>query len=83
MRSFEGKYNPYAALSTALITVQQATRSSPEQALLFHDGSYVGTATSKPYGLVSLTRPVGATIQSVVAVRGDVSSREGKHLAAA
>ena len=32
----------------------RATRSSPEQALLFHDGSYVGTATSKAYGLVSL-----------------------------
>ena len=53
-RSFEGNYNPCATLSTALITVQMATRSSPEQALLFHDGSYVGTATSKAYGLVSL-----------------------------
>ena len=53
-RSFEGNYNPCATLSTALITVQMATRSSPEQALLFHNGSYVGTATSKAYGLVSL-----------------------------
>ena len=38
----------------ALITVQGGTRSSPEQALLFHDGNYVGTATPKAYGLVSL-----------------------------
>ncbi|MGO9178409.1 MAG: LppP/LprE family lipoprotein [Candidatus Limnocylindrales bacterium] len=53
-RTFEGNYNPCATLSTALITVQGATRSSPEQALLFHDGNYVGTATSKAYGLVSL-----------------------------
>lgn len=27
---------------------------SPWHATLFHDGSYVGTATSKAYGLVSL-----------------------------
>ena len=53
-RTFEGNYNPCATLSTALITVQGATRSSPEQALLFHNGNYVGTATSKSYGLVSL-----------------------------
>lgn len=53
-RTFEGNYKPCATLSTALITVQGATRSSPEQALLFHDGNYVGTATSKAYGLVSL-----------------------------
>jgi hypothetical protein len=52
-RSFEGNYNPCATLSTALITIQAATRSSPQQALLFHDGNYVGTATSKAYGLVS------------------------------
>jgi hypothetical protein len=54
-RSFEGNFNPCATLSTALITVQMATRGSPEQALLFHDGSYVGTATSKVCSLVSLT----------------------------
>ena len=53
-RSFEGNYNPCATLSTALMTVQGATRSSPEQSLLFHDGNYVATATSKAYGLVSL-----------------------------
>jgi LppP/LprE lipoprotein len=53
-RTFEGNYNPCATLSTALITIQAATRSSPQQALLFHDGNYVGTATSKAYGLVSL-----------------------------
>lgn len=53
-RSFEGNYDPCATLSTALITVRGATKSSPEQALLFHDGNYVGTATSRAYGLVSL-----------------------------
>src|SRR5271168_1559571 len=32
-----------------LVTVERATGSSPDQALLFHNGSYVGTRTSKAW----------------------------------
>ncbi|WP_231969056.1 LppP/LprE family lipoprotein [Mycobacterium sp. E735] len=55
-RSFDrsSNYNPCATLSTVIITVEQATGSSPEQALLFHSGTYVGTGTSKAYGFTSL-----------------------------
>jgi hypothetical protein len=53
-QSILGNFDPCATLSVALITVERGTRSSPEQALLFHGGNYVGTATSKAYGLVSL-----------------------------
>lgn len=51
---FEGNYDPCAALSTALVTVQGATGSSPITALMFHDGHYLGTATSKAYGFTTL-----------------------------
>ena len=53
-RYFEGNYDPCATLSTALVTVQGATGSSPITALVFHDGRYLGTATSKAYGFTTL-----------------------------
>jgi hypothetical protein len=53
-RSFEGNYNPCATLSTALVTVEMGTGSSPVTALMFHNGDYLGTATSKAYGFTSL-----------------------------
>ncbi|WP_424064781.1 LppP/LprE family lipoprotein [Mycobacterium sp.] len=46
-QSILGNFDPCATLSVALITVEMGTRSSPEQALLFHDGNYVGTATQR------------------------------------
>jgi hypothetical protein len=52
--SFDGNFNPCATLSTALVPVQGATSSSPVTALMFHDGSYLGTATSKAYGFTFL-----------------------------
>lgn len=76
-QSFEGNYNPCATLSTALITIQAATRSSPEQALLFHDGNYVGTATSKAYGLVSLNS-ARTTDDTVVLDYKDLNSYAGE-----
>lgn len=56
-RSFEGNFNPCATLSTALVTVEGATGSSPVTALMFHNGAYLGTATSKAYGFTSLNGP--------------------------
>lgn len=53
-RTFEGNFNPCATLSTALVSVEGATGSSPTAALMFHKGDYLGTATSKSYGFTSL-----------------------------
>lgn len=53
-RMVEGNFNPCATLSTALVTVEGATGSSPVTALMFHHGDYLGTATSKAYGFTSL-----------------------------
>jgi hypothetical protein len=53
-RTFEGNFDPCATLSTALVTVEGATGSSPTTALMFHGGTYLGTATSKAYGFTSL-----------------------------
>jgi hypothetical protein len=47
-------YNPCSTLSAVIIIVEQGTGSSPEQALLFHIGSYVGTGTSKAYAFTSV-----------------------------
>ncbi|WP_460869098.1 LppP/LprE family lipoprotein [Rhodococcus aerolatus] len=49
-----GNYDPCATLSAALVYVEGATGGSPVQALLFHDGTYIGTATSTAYGFTSL-----------------------------
>jgi LppP/LprE lipoprotein len=55
-RSFDpsSNYNPCATLSAVIITVEQATGSSPDPALLFHNGNYVGTGTSKAYAFTSV-----------------------------
>jgi hypothetical protein len=52
--SFEGNFDPCATLSTAIVTIQGATGSSPNQALMFHQGVYLGTATWKAYGFTEL-----------------------------
>lgn len=54
--AYGGNFDPCATLSTALVTVQGATGSSPEHALLFHNGEYVGTATPAPYPFTSLNK---------------------------
>lgn len=53
-RGFEGNFDPCATLSTVIIAVQGATGSSPNQALLFHQGAYLGTATPEAHGFTSL-----------------------------
>jgi hypothetical protein len=54
--AYGGNFDPCATLSTALVTIQGATGSSPEHALLFHNGEYVGTATPAPYPFTSLNK---------------------------
>ncbi len=67
-RSFDpsSNYNPCATLSAVIITVKGATGSSPELALLFHNGSYVGIATSKAYAFTTLN--VAQTTDDIVAL---------------
>jgi hypothetical protein len=43
-------YDPCAALSWSLVTLEGATVSTPTQILLFHNGTYIGTATATAYG---------------------------------
>lgn len=42
-------YAPCAALSSVVLGLAYATASSPYAVLLFHDGSYLGTATAVQY----------------------------------
>lgn len=62
--SFEGNFDPCATLSTAIVPIQGATGSSPEHALMFHQGHYLGTATAKAYGFTSLA-PAASTDDTV------------------
>lgn len=45
-------YDGCAALSAVTVSVVDATASSPVAVLLFHDGSYLGTATKEQYPFV-------------------------------
>lgn len=60
---FKGNYTPCSALSTVLVMPQSATGSSPVIALMFHDGGYVGTATT-PHGFttVNVSRTTDDTV---------------------
>jgi hypothetical protein len=42
-------YDPCAALAWAVVTPVDGTVSSPSAILLFHDGTYLGTATAEQY----------------------------------
>lgn len=58
-------YDPCAALSWSLVTVKGGTGSSPTAILLFHAGSYLGTATATQYGF---TPAVDRTSDAEIAV---------------
>lgn len=51
-----GNFDQCATLSVAIASVQGATGSSPDVALLFNHGIYVGPATPTPRGFTSLNR---------------------------
>lgn len=53
-QSVFGNFDRCATLSTALVSVEGATGSSPITALMFHRGEYLGTATYEAYGFTSL-----------------------------
>ncbi|RUP00894.1 MAG: LppP/LprE family lipoprotein [Mycobacterium sp.] len=50
-------YNACADLSAIVVTVQDATGSSPDLALMFHRGAFVGTATPRAYPFTALEAP--------------------------
>lgn len=51
---FGGNFSPCATLSAAIVMITGGTASSPEQALLFHKGRYIGTATARPRSFTTL-----------------------------
>ncbi|MDT5225872.1 MAG: hypothetical protein QOG19_3279 [Mycobacterium sp.] len=56
-RVMSGNYDPCAALSAIVVSVQDGTRSAPDLALLFHRGVFVGTATPNAYSFTELEGP--------------------------
>ncbi|PPJ26965.1 hypothetical protein C5E45_22330 [Nocardia nova] len=52
--ALRGTYNRCSTLSVVVVTIQGATASSPEHALLFHKGDYVGTATPKAQAFTTI-----------------------------
>ncbi len=50
-------YNACADLSAIVVTVQDGTSSSPDLALMFHRGAFVGTATPKAYPFTAVEVP--------------------------
>lgn len=50
-------YNACADLSAIVVTVQDGTTSSPDLALMFHRGAFVGTATPRAYPFTELEAP--------------------------
>jgi hypothetical protein len=74
---YGGNFDPCAELSTALVTVQGATGSSPEQALFFHYGEYVGTATAQAYPFTSID--TGRTTDAMVVL----SYKDGRNVCTA
>ncbi|PPJ21073.1 LppP/LprE family lipoprotein [Nocardia nova] len=57
--ALRGTYNRCSTLSVVVVTVQGATASSPEHALLFHQGDYVGTATPKAQAFTTIDTGAG------------------------
>ncbi|WP_313094557.1 LppP/LprE family lipoprotein [Corynebacterium variabile] len=56
-------YDPCADLSWIILPIKGGTASSPYQIMLFHNGSYLGTATSDAYGFYpDISRVDDATV---------------------
>lgn len=62
-------YNACADLSAIVVTVQDGTSSSPDLALLFHRGGYVGTATPRAYPFTELEGPASTNDTVVLTYR--------------
>lgn len=60
--ALETSFDPCAALSSATITVEGATGSSPMQVLLFHRGEYLGTTSDCAPGFQLVEQLDGDTV---------------------
>ncbi|BBX94764.1 LppP/LprE family lipoprotein [Mycobacterium lacus] len=69
----DSNYDPCADLSAVVVTVQGATASAPDQALMFHRGEFVGTATPKAYPFTKLENPASTDDIVVLTYRTDQS----------
>lgn len=56
-KASSSNYNACADLSAIVVTVQDGTSSSPDLALMFHRGAFVGTATARAYPFTELEAP--------------------------
>lgn len=65
----DSNYDPCTDLSAVLVTVQDATNSSPDQALMFHRGTFVGTATPRAYPFTNLIGPASTNDIVVLSYR--------------
>ena len=59
-------FNPCTTLSTVIITVLGATGDSPDLALLFHKGAFIGVASTKAYAFT--TRNAAKSTDDTVAL---------------
>jgi len=66
-QSVDSNYDACADLSSIVVTVDGATGSSPEQALMFHRGRYLGTGTLYAYPFTSIDH--AASIGDTVVLR--------------
>ncbi len=62
-------YNACADLSAIVVTVQDGTSSSPDLALMFHRGAFVGTATPRAYPFTELEGPASTNDTVVLTYR--------------
>ena len=69
----DSNYDPCADLSAVVVTVQDGTASAPDQALMFHRGEFVGTATPKAYPFTQLENPASTDDTVVLIYRTDQS----------
>jgi LppP/LprE lipoprotein len=69
----DSNYDPCANLSAVVVTVQDGTASTPDQALMFHRGQFVGTATPKAYPFTKLENPASTGDTVVLTYRTDQS----------
>jgi hypothetical protein len=53
-QSVDSNYDSCVDLSSIVVTIEGATGSSPEQALMFHRGRYLGTGTLYAYPFTSI-----------------------------
>jgi LppP/LprE lipoprotein len=69
----DSNYDPCADLSAVVVTVRDGTASAPDQALMFHRGEFVGTATPKAYPFTKLENPASTGDTVVLTYRTDQS----------